>query len=162
MRKKIVMAVAAVAMAAVVSVSAFAADAVPSVRGGDENTTFIAAGQASTSETAQAALNAVQTTDGTVEQKLTAATSAEAVAEAVQTAGVESANALTVRKVGDVSTKDGSASLYIEGVTENTTVVVMYYANGVWHTVKATYNGSRVNFQLPISGNVPIMVLTKA
>jgi len=160
MRKKIVMAVAALAMAAVVSVSAFAADAVPSVRGGDENTTFIAAGQTSSSAVAQAALNAIQTTEGTVEQKLTAATSAEAVAEAVSTAGVANANAFTVRKVGDISTKDGDASLYIEGTTSSMTIVVMYYTNGVWHSVKATYSNGHVNFHLPVSGTVPIIVLT--
>ena len=76
MKKKFVVAVAAVVMAAVMSVSAFAADdvKVPSITGdatGPASEIFVPQSSAEASATANAAYNTLASTDGGVADKLT-------------------------------------------------------------------------------------------
>ena len=84
MKKKFVVAVAAVVMAAVMSVSAFAADGVTvsSITGdatGPASEIFVPQSSAEASATANAAYNTLASTDGGVADKLTALAGGKAV-----------------------------------------------------------------------------------
>ena len=107
MKKKFVVAVAAVVMAAVMSVSAFAADGVTvsSITGdatGPASEIFVPQSSAEASTTANAAYNTLASTEGSVADKLTALAGSKATADAAAAAGVKSANDLSVRAIGDV------------------------------------------------------------
>ena len=87
MKKKFVVAVAAVVMAAVMSVSAFAADdvKVPSITGdatGPASEIFVPQSSAEASATANAAYNTLASTEGSVADKLTALAGGKATAGA--------------------------------------------------------------------------------
>lgn len=172
MRKKFVMAVAAVAMAAVVSVSAFAADGVmvASITGND-GTTFVTPSSATVSEETKKAYEAIATTEGTTEKKLAAAlvsTSAEGSAEqaaailnnAATVVGAETVAGVTIRTVGDVVVENNTASLSVAGVKNGEVVVVIYLdENGIWQTMKVIAQNGRLVFHLPKSTTV--ILLTK-
>lgn len=172
MRKKFVMAVAAVAMAAVMSVSAFAADGVmvASITGND-GTTFVTPSSATVSEETKKAYEAIATTEGTTEEKLAAAlvsTSDEGSAEqaaailnnAATVVGAETVADVTIRTVGDVVVENNTASLSVAGVKNGEVVVVVYLdENGIWQTMKVIAQNGRLVFHLPKSTTV--MLLTK-
>ena len=172
MRKKFVMAVAAVAMAAVMSVSAFAADGVmvASITGND-GTTFVTPSSATVSEETKKAYEAIATTEGTTEEKLAAAlvsTSDEGSAEqaaailnnAATVVGAETVANVTIRTVGDVVVENNTASLSVAGVKNGEVVVVVYLdENGIWQTMKVIAQNGRLVFHLPKSTTV--MLLTK-
>ena len=93
MKKKFVVAVAAVVMAAVMSVSAFAADGVTvsSITGdatGPASEIFVPQSSAEASATANAAYNTLASTEGGVADKLTALAGGKATADAAAAAGV--------------------------------------------------------------------------
>lgn len=164
MKKKFVMAVAAVAMAAVVGVSAFAAEGatIPSITGDAANgTTFVAPSSPDASETTKQVYETIAATEGTTEEKLAAVVSQEKVAEAVATAGVQSAEDLTIRAVGDVTvSQTGEVSMNVAGLKEGETAVVMYKdANGNWVSVQAVVVNGKLVFKMPKSGT--IILLTK-
>lgn len=172
MRKKFVMAVAAVAMAAVMSVSAFAADGVTvaSITGND-GTTFVTPSSATVSEETKKAYEAIATTEGTTEEKLAAAlvsTSAEGSAEqaaailnnAATVVGAETVADVTIRTVGDVVVENNTASLSVAGVKDGEAVVVVYLdENGNWQTMKVIARNGRLVFHL--SKSTTVMLLTK-
>lgn len=165
MKKKFVMAVAAVAMAAVVGVSAFAATgtAYASITGdAATGTSFVAPSSEQASETTKQVYETIVATEGTTEEKLAAVVSQEKVAEAVATAGVQSAEDLTIRAVGDVtvSAETGEVAMTVAGLKEGDTAVVMYQdANGNWVPVQAVVINGKLVFKLPKSGT--IILLTK-
>ena len=172
MKKKFVMAVAAVAMAAVMSVSAFAADGVTvaSITGND-GTTFVTPSSASASEETKKAYEAIATTKGTTEEKLAAAlvsTSTEGSAEqaaailndAATVVGAETVADVTIRTVGDVVVENNTATLSVAGVKDDEAVVVVYLdENGNWQTMVVIARNGQLVFRLPKSTTV--MVLTK-
>lgn len=172
MRKKFVMAVAAVAMAAVMSISAFAADGVKvaSITGND-GTTFVTPSSASASEETRKAYEAIATTEGTTEEKLAAAlvsTSAEGSAEqaaailnnAATVVGAETVADVTIRTVGDVIVENNTATLSVAGVKDGEAVVVVYLdENGNWQTMMVIAQNGRLVFHL--SKSTTVMVLTK-
>ena len=173
MRKKFVMAVAAVAMAAVMSVSAFAADGVTvaSITGND-GTTFVTPSSASASEETKKAYEAIATTKGTTEEKLAAAlvsTSAESSAEqaaailndAATVVGAETVADVTIRTVGDVIvSENNTATLSVAGIKDGEAVVVVYLdENGNWQTMKVIARNGQLVFRL--SKSTTVMVLTK-
>lgn len=172
MRKKFVMAVAAVAMAAVMSVSAFAADGVTvaSITGND-GTTFVTPSSATVSEETKKAYEAIATTEGTTEEKLAAAlvsTSAEGSAEqaaailnnAATVVGAETVADVTIRTVGDVVVENNTASLSVAGVKDGEAVVVVYLdENGNWQTMKVIARNGQLVFHL--SKSTTVMLLTK-
>ena len=173
MRKKFVMAVAAVAMAAVMSVSAFAADGVTvaSITGND-GTAFVTPSSASASEETKKAYEAIATTEGTTEEKLAAAlvsTSAEGSAEqaaailndAASVVGAETVADVTIRTVGDVIvSENNTATLSVAGVKDGEAVVVVYLdENGNWQTMKVIAQNGRLVFRL--SKSTTVMVLAK-
>ena len=164
MKKKFVMAVAAVAMAAIVGVSAFAAEGatIPSITGdASTGTSFVAPSSDNASATTKQVYETIVATEGTTEQKLAAVVSQEKVAEAVATAGVQSAEDLTIRAVGDVTVSEtGEVSMNVAGLKEGETAVVMYKdANGNWVPVQAVVVNGKLVFKLPKSGT--IILLTK-
>ena len=172
MRKKFVMAVAAVAMAAVMSVSAFAADGVTvaSITGND-GTTFVTPSSATVSEETKKAYEAIATTEGTTEKKLAAAlvsTSDEGSAEqaaailnnAATVVGAETVADVTIRTVGDVVVENNTASLSVAGVKNGEAVVVVYLdENGNWQTMMVIARNGRLVFHL--SKSTTVMLLTK-
>ncbi len=172
MRKKFVMAVAAVAMAAVMSVSAFAADGVmvASITGND-GTTFVTPSSATVSEETKKAYEAIATTEGTTEEKLAAAlvsTSDEGSAEqaaailnnAATVVGAETVANVTIRTVGDVVVENNTASLSVAGVKNGEAVVVVYLdENGNWQTMMVIARNGRLVFHL--SKSTTVMLLTK-
>ena len=173
MRKKFVMAVAAVAMAAVMSVSAFAADGVTvaSITGND-GTAFVTPSSASASEETKKAYEAIATTEGTTEEKLAAAlisTSAEGSAaqaaailnDAASVVGAETVADVTIRTVGDVIvSENNTATLSVAGVEDGEAVVVVYLdENGNWQTMKVIAQNGRLVFHL--SKSTTVMVLAK-
>ena len=161
MQKKFVMAVVAVAMAAVVGVSAFAAEgtAVPSITG-DEGTSFTS--QADASDTAKNAYNTIVATEGSIADKLTAVAGSDNVTAAAMAVGVKNGNELSVRAVGDVavSSKTGEVSLKVAGMKDGETAAVMYLdANGKWVVTTAVVVNGKLTFKLPYSATV--IILTK-
>jgi len=182
MKKKFVMAVAAVAMAAVMSVSAFAADgvAVASISGADANTNFstpAAADASDTTKTVYETVTAAKAEDSTitvVEQVAaiidvtdTSKQSAEAMEQATAivnnaatVVGAEDVTGVTIRTIGDVKVSGGKAALNVAGMTENEKAVVMYLdKNGVWQTAAAQVVNGQLVFNLPYS--TTIVLLTK-
>ena len=157
MRKKFVMAVAAVAMAAVMSVSAFAADGVtvPSISGDSASETFIPQSHADASATAIAAYNTLVSTEGGVADKLTALAGSKATADAAAAAGVKSANDLSIRAIGDVLVS-GEVSISIEGIG-NVAVIMYLDRNGNWVVTTARVVNGRVIFSLPYPTTVVIL-----
>lgn len=160
MKKKFVVAVAAVAMAAVMSVSAFAADGVtvPSISGdstGSASEIFVPQSNAEASATANAAYNTLASTEGGVADKLTALAGSKATADAAAAAGVKSANDLSVRAVGDVKV-GGEVSVSVNGI--GSVAVIMYLdSNGNWVVTTARVENGRVIFALPYATTVVIL-----
>lgn len=160
MKKKFVVAVAAVVMAAVMSVSAFAADGmtVPSITGdstGSASEIFIPQSHANASATAIAAYNTLVSTKGGVADKLTALAGSKATADAAAAAGVKSANDLSIRAVGDVLVS-GEVSISIEGIG-NVAVIMYLDSNGNWVVTTARVVNGRVIFSLPYPTTVVIL-----
>ena len=160
MKKKFVVAVAAVVMAAVMSVSAFAADGVKvsSPTGdstGSASEIFVPQSSTEVSATANAAYNTLASTEGGVADKLTALAGSKATADAAAAAGVKSANDLSVRAVGDVKVA-GEVSVNVKGI--GSVAVVMYLdSNGNWVITTARVENGRVIFSLPYSTTVVIL-----
>ena len=173
MKKKFVMAVAAVAMAAVMSVSAFAADGVTVASiSGNDGTTFVTPSSASASEETKKVYEAIATTTGTTEEKLAAAlesVSATSSAEqatailsnAATAVGAESVAEVTIRTVGDVIVSENNvATLSVAGVKDGESVVIVYLdANGNWQTMLVVAQNGQLVFHLAKSTTV--MVLAK-
>lgn len=160
MKKKFVVAVAAVVMAAVMSVSAFAADGmtVPSPSGdstGSASEIFIPQSHANASATAIAAYNTLVSTEGGVADKLTALAGSKATADAAAAAGVKSANDLSVRAVGDVKVA-GEVSVSIEGIG-NVAVIMYLDSNGNWVVTTARVVNGSVIFSVPYPTTVVIL-----
>lgn len=160
MKKKFVVAVAAVVMAAVMSVSAFAADGmtVPSITGdstGSASEIFIPQSHANASATAIAAYNTLVSTKGDVADKLTALAGSKATADAAAAAGVKSANDLSIRAVGDVLVS-GEVSISIEGIG-NVAVIMYLDLNGNWVVTTARVENGRVIFSLPYPTTIVIL-----
>ena len=160
MKKKFVVAVAAVVMAAVMSVSAFAADdvKVPSITGdatGPASEIFVPQSHADASATANAAYNTLASADGGVADKLTALAGSKATADAAAAAGVKSANDLSVRAVGDVLVS-GEVSVSIEGIG-NVAVIMYLDSNGNWVVTTARVENGRVIFSLPYPTTIVIL-----
>ena len=160
MKKKFVVAVAAVVMAAVMSVSAFAADGmtVPSITGdstGSASEIFVPQSHANASATAIAAYNTLVSTKGGVADKLTALAGSKATADAAAAAGVKSANDLSIRAVGDVLVS-GEVSISIEGIG-NVAVIMYLDSNGNWVVTTARVENGRVIFSLPYPTTVVIL-----
>ena len=160
MKKKFVVAVAAVVMAAVMSVSAFAADGmtVPSITGdstGSASEIFIPQSHANASATAIAAYNTLVSTKGGVADKLTALAGSKATADAAAAAGVKSANDLSIRAVGDVLVS-GEVSVCIEGIG-NVAVIMYLDSNGNWVVTTARVVNGCVIFSLPYPTTIVIL-----
>lgn len=160
MKKKFVVAVAAVMMAAVMSVSAFAADGVtvPSISGGSTGSAseiFVPQSNAEASATANAAYNTLASTEGGVADKLTALAGSKATADAAAAAGVKSANDLSVRAVGDVKV-GGEVSVSVNGIG-NAAVIMYLDSNGNWVVTTARVENGRVIFTLPYATTVVIL-----
>lgn len=160
MKKKFVVAVAAVVMAAVMSVSAFAADGVtvPSISGdstGSASEIFVPQSHADASATANAAYNTLVSTEGGVADKLTVLAGSKATADAAAAAGVKSANDLSVRAVGDVLVS-GEASISIEGIG-NAAVIMYLDRNGNWVVTTARVVNGSVIFSLPYPTTIVIL-----
>ena len=160
MKKKFVVAVAAVVMAAVMSVSAFAADGmtVPSITGdstGSASEIFIPQSHANASATAIAAYNTLVSTKGGVADKLTALAGSKATADAAAAAGVKSANDLSIRAVGDVLVS-GEVSVSIEGIG-NVAVIMYLDSNGNLEVTNARVVNGRVIFSLPYPTTIVIL-----
>lgn len=161
MKKKFVVAVAAVVMAAVMSVSAFAANdvKVPSITGdatGPASEIFVPQSSAEASATANAAYNTlVASTEGGVADKLTALAGGKATADAAAAAGVKSANDLSVRAIGDVLV-EGEVSVSVNGIG-NVAVIMYLDSNGNWVVTTARVVNGRVIFSLPYPTTVVIL-----
>lgn len=160
MKKKFVVAVAAVVMAAVMSVSAFAADdvKVPSITGdatGSSSEIFIPHSHPDASATAIAAYNTLVSTEGGVADKLTALAGSKATADAAAAAGVKSANDLSIRAVGDVLVS-GEVSISIKGIG-NVAVIMYLDSNGNWGVTTARVVNGRVIFSLPYPTTIVIL-----
>ena len=160
MKKKFVVAVAAVVMAAVMSVSAFAADGVtvPSISGGSTGSAseiFVPQSNAEASATANAAYNTLAPAEGSVADKLTALAGSKATADAAAAAGVKSANDLSVRAVGDVKV-GGEVSVSVNGIG-NAAVIMYLDSNGNWVVTTARVENGRVIFTLPYATTVVIL-----
>ena len=152
MKKKFVMAVAAVAMAAVVGVSAFAATGVtvPSITGGsDTASTIVAPSSDDASETTKVVYKTIVSTEGNTEEKLAAAV-----------AGVETVEDLSIRAVGDVNvdSKTGEVAVTVTGMEDGDTAVVLYQdANGNWVAIKAVVVNGKLTFKMPKSGTIILL-----
>ena len=161
MKKKFVMAVAAVAMAAVVGVSAFAATGVtvPSITGGsDTASTIVAPSSDDASETTKMVYKTIVSTEGNTEEKLAAVVGEETVAQAV--AGVETVEDLSIRAVGDVNvdSKTGEVAVTVTGMEDGDTAVVLYQdANGNWVAIKAVVVNGKLTFKMPKSGTIILL-----
>lgn len=160
MKKKFVVAVAAVVMAAVMSVSAFAVSGVTvsSITGdstGSASEIFVPQSNAEASATANAAYNTLASTEGGVADKLTALAGSKATADAAAAAGVKSANDLSVRAVGDVKVA-GEVSVSVKGIG-NVAVVMYLDSNGSWVVTTARVENGRVIFSLPYPTTVVIL-----
>ena len=158
MKKKFVVAVAAVVMAAVMSVSAFAADdvKVPSITGdatGPASEIFVPQSNAEASATANAAYNTLASTEGGVADKLTALAGSKT--DAAAAAGVKSANDLSVRAIGDVLV-EGEVSVSVNGIG-NVAVIMYLDSNGNWVVTTARVVNGRVIFSLPYPTTVVIL-----
>lgn len=167
MSKKIVMAVVALAMAAVVGVSAFAAEGtyVPSITGGDDSTVYTPQDQGSL-EAQQTYQTLVADKDATMEEKLAAVinddNAAETISGVAANAGVASVEELTVRAVGDVHLAEGTTkvTLKVAGMAEGEVAVIMYKdANGNWVSTRGVVQNGVLTFNLPRSST--IIILTK-
>ena len=159
MKKKFVVAVAAVVMAAVMSVSAFAADGVTvsSITGdatGPASEIFVPQSSAEASATANAAYNTLASTDGGVADKLTAL-AGKATADAAAAAGVKSANDLSVRAIGDVKV-EGEVSVSVNGIG-NVAVIMYLDSNGNWVVTTARVVNGRVIFSVPYPTTIVIL-----
>ena len=160
MKKKFVMAVAAVAMAAVVGVSAFAATGVtvPSITGGsDTASTIVAPSSDDASETTKVVYKTIVSTEGNTEEKLAAVVGEETVAQAAAVAGVED---LSIRAVGDVNvdSKTGEVAVTVTGMEDGDTAVVLYQdANGNWVAIKAVVVNGKLTFKMPKSGTIILL-----
>ena len=170
MKKKFVVAVAAVVMAAVMSVSAFAADGVTvsSITGdatGSASEIFVPQSNAEASATANAAYNTLASTEGSVADKLTALAGSKATAGApaaargnllpAAAAGVKSANDLSVRAIGDVKV-EGEVSVSVNGIG-NVAVIMYLDSNGNWVVTTARVVDGRVIFSVPYPTTVVIL-----
>ena len=160
LKKKFVVAVAAVVMAAVMSVSAFAADGVTvsSITGdatGPASEIFVPQSSAEASATANAAYNTLASTDGGVAEKLTALAGSKATADAAAAAGVKSANDLSVRAIGDVKV-EGEVSVSVNGIG-NVAVIMYLDRNGNWVVTTARVVDGRVIFSVPYPTTVVIL-----
>lgn len=185
MKKKFVVAVAAVAMAAVMSVSAFAADGVtvPSISGGDANTNISTPADANASESTKKAYEAVtatkakDTTSTVVDQVAavievtdTSKQSAEAMKQATDivnnaatVVGAEDTKGVTIRTVADVKVTGGEATLNVAGMDEGEKAVVMYLdKNGNWQTLEAKVVNGKLVFKLPYSTSIMLLTKNKA
>ena len=173
MNKKFVIAAAAVAMAAVMSVSAFAADGVTvaSITGND-GTTFVTPSSANASEETKKVYEAIATTTGTTEEKLAAALESVSAASSAEQAtailndaaaavGAESVAEVTIRTVGDVIVSENNvATLSVAGVEDGESVVVVYLdENGNWQTMLVVAQNGQLVFHL--SKSTTVMVLAK-
>ena len=152
MKKKFVVAVAAVVMAAVMSVSAFAADGVTvsSITGdatGPASEIFVPQSSAEASATANAAYNTLD--------KLTALAGSKATTDAAAAAGVKSANDLSVRAIGDVKV-EGEVSVSVNGIG-NVAVIMYLDSNGNWVVTTARVVNGRVIFSVPYPTTVVIL-----
>ena len=158
MKKKFVMAVAAVAMATVVGVSAFAATGVtvPSITGGsDTASTIVAPSSDDASETTKVVYKTIVSTEGNTEEKLAAV-----VAQAAAVAGVETVEDLSIRAVGDVNvdSKTGEVAVTVTGMEDGDTAVVLYQdANGNWVAIKAVVVNGKLTFKMPKSGTIILL-----
>lgn len=160
MKKKFVVAVVAVVMAAVMSVSAFAVSGVtvPSISGdatGSSSEIFIPHSHPDASATAIAAYNTLVSTEGGVADKLTALAGSKATADAAAAAGVKSANDLSIRAVGDVLVS-GEVSISIKGIG-NVAVIMYLDSNGNWGVTTARVMNGRVIFSLPDPTTIVIL-----
>ena len=160
MKKKFVVAVVAVVMAAVMSVSAFAVSGVtvPSITGdatGSSSEIFIPHSHPDASATAIAAYNTLVSTEGGVADKLTALAGSKATADAAAAAGVKSANDLSIRAVGDVLVS-GEVSISIKGIG-NVAVIMYLDSNGNWGVTTARVVNGRVIFSLPYPTTIVIL-----
>ena len=162
MKKKFVMAVAAVAMATVVGVSAFAATGVtvPSITGGsDTASTIVAPSSDDASETTKVVYKTIVSTEGNTEEKLAAVVGEETVAQAAA-AGVETVEDLSIRAVGDVNvdSKTGEVAVTVTGMEDGDTAVVLYQdANGNWVAIKAVVVNGKLTFKMPKSGTIILL-----
>lgn len=159
MKKKFVVAVVAVVMAAVMSVSAFAVSGVtvPSITGdatGSASEIFIPHSHPDASATAIAAYNTLVSTEGGVADKLTALAGSKATADAAA-AGVKSANDLSIRAVGDVLVS-GEVSVNVKGIG-NVAVIMYLDSNGNWVVTTARVVNGRVIFSLPYPTTIVIL-----
>ena len=146
MKKKFVVAVAAVVMAAVMSVSAFAADdvKVPSITGdatGPASEIFVPQSSAEASATANAAYNTLASTEGSVADKLTALAGSKATTDAAAAAGVK---------------VEGEVSVSVNGIG-NVAVIMYLDSNGNWVVTTARVVNGRVIFSLPYPTTVVIL-----
>lgn len=160
MKKKFVVAVVAVVMAAVMSVSAFAVSGVtvPSITGdatGSSSEIFIPHSHPDASATAIAAYNTLVSAEGGVADKLTALAGSKATADAAAAAGVKSANDLSIRAVGDVLVS-GEVSISIKGIG-NVAVIMYLDSNGNWGVTTARVMNGRVIFSLPDPTTIVIL-----
>lgn len=160
MKKKFVVAVVAVVMAAVMSVSAFAVSGVtvPSISGdatGSSSEIFIPHSHPDASATAIAAYNTLVSAEGGVADKLTALAGSKATADAAAAAGVKSANDLSIRAVGDVLVS-GEVSISIKGIG-NVAVIMYLDSNGNWGVTTARVMNGRVIFSLPDPTTIVIL-----
>ena len=158
MKKKFVVAVAAVVMAAVMSVSAFAADGVTvsSITGdatGPASEIFVPQSSAEASATANAAYNTLASTEGGVADKLTALAGGKA--RLTQPPQQASANDLSVRAIGDVLV-EGEVSVSVNGIG-NVAVIMYLDSNGNWVVTTARVVDGRVIFSLPYPTTVVIL-----
>ena len=151
MKKKFVMAVAAVAMATVVGVSAFAATGVtvPSITGGsDTASTIVAPSSDDASETTKVVYKTIVSTEGNTEEKLAAVVGEETVED------------LSIRAVGDVNvdSKTGEVAVTVTGMEDGDTAVVLYQdANGNWVAIKAVVVNGKLTFKMPKSGTIILL-----
>ena len=160
MKKKFVVAVVAVVMAAVMSVSAFAVSGVtvPSITGdatGSASEIFIPHSHPDASATAIAAYNTLVSAEGGVADKLTALAGSKATADAAAAAGVKSANDLSIRAVGDVLVS-GEVSVNVKGIG-NVAVIMYLDSNGNWVVTTARVVNGRVIFSLPYPTTIVIL-----
>lgn len=160
MKKKFVVAVVAVVMAAVMSVSAFAVSGVtvPSITGdatGSASEIFIPHSHPDASATAIATYNTLVSTEGGVADKLTALAGSKATADAAAAAGVKSANDLSIRAVGDVLVS-GEVSVNVKGIG-NVAVIMYLDSNGNWVVTTARVVNGRVIFSLPYPTTIVIL-----
>ena len=162
MRKKILVAAAAVAMAAVVSLSAFAAESVSlsSPTSSGIGTSFVSGSKKTSTEEAQDVYTELTSGEGTLEEKLTEIVGEETLKEVMKDLGVDDANKLAARAAGDVVGDVSSIDLNVDGAKNGEYAVILYRdSKGKWLKARVAVANGRIQFSLPYE--TTIILLTK-